>query len=136
VPLSVDPNLPRPPHNATHLTFKERYSRVSNRIGPIFHACQVQPVSLGVFGGQLNFCWSTWCWPLGPRLPSPISPYLEAHNSETMSNFSRLQWWAMIFVVLVLQIPAGDRRNWKVIRDWAVNLPALFTNAASERKFS
>jgi len=48
-------------------------------------------------------------------------------------NFGAMQWWAMIFVVLILQAQAGDRRNWPAIRNWAGSLPALFQAASSER---
>jgi menaquinone-dependent protoporphyrinogen oxidase len=41
-------------------------------------------------------------------------------------NYSKMKWWAMIFVVLILQAPAGDRRNWDAIRAWAADLPRLF----------
>jgi menaquinone-dependent protoporphyrinogen oxidase len=41
-------------------------------------------------------------------------------------NFSHMQWWAMIFVVLILQAQAGDKRNWEAIRLWANDLPGLF----------
>jgi menaquinone-dependent protoporphyrinogen IX oxidase len=94
VPVSVDENLPKPPKVASRLSFKERYSRVSNYLRPILRASARKPVSVGVFGGQLNY--------------------------------SRMQWWAMIFVVLILQAPAGDRRNWDAIRAWARRLPDLF----------
>jgi menaquinone-dependent protoporphyrinogen IX oxidase len=97
VPVVVDETLPKPPKNPVRLDFKERYSRVSNYLRPILAACQVKPVSVGVFAGRLNF--------------------------------SNLQWWAMIFVVLILQAKAGDKRNWAAIRSWAGGLPALF-NAA------
>jgi menaquinone-dependent protoporphyrinogen IX oxidase len=101
VPVSVDANLPKPPKNANRLAFKERYSLVSNYLRPILDACQRKPVSVGVFGGQLNF--------------------------------SQMKWWAMIFVVLILQAQAGDKRNWDAIRAWAGSLPALFDAPASER---
>ena len=94
VSVSVDENLPKPPKNANRLSFKERYSRVTNYLLPILHASARKPVSVGVFGGQLNY--------------------------------SRMQWWAMIFVVLILQAPAGDRRNWDAIRAWARSLSGLF----------
>jgi hypothetical protein len=29
----------------------------------------------------------------------------------------------MIFVILILQAKAGDRRNWEAIRAWASELP-------------
>ena len=101
VPVTVDENLPKPPQNADRLTFKERYSLVSNYLRPILNACPRQPVSIGIFAGQLNF--------------------------------SNMKWWAMIFVILILQAKAGDKRNWQAIRSWAGSLPALLIPAASER---
>jgi hypothetical protein len=101
VPVSLDENLPKPPLNASRLTFKERYSLVSNYLRPILRACPHKPVSVGIFGGQLNF--------------------------------SHMQWWAMIFVILILQAQAGDQRNWQAIRGWAGSLPALFNATSSER---
>ncbi len=101
VPVMIDENLPKPPKDESHLTFKERYSLVSNYLRPILQACPVKPVSVGVFGGRLDF--------------------------------SHMQWWAMIFVVLILQAQAGDKRNWEAIRAWARNLLPVFTAAVQER---
>jgi menaquinone-dependent protoporphyrinogen oxidase len=101
VPVSLDKNLPKPPLNASRLTFKERYSLASNYLRPILRACPEKTVSIGIFGGQLNF--------------------------------SHMQWWAMIFVILILQAQAGDKRNWQAIRGWAEGLPALFNAVSSER---
>jgi hypothetical protein len=96
VPVVVDDNLPKPPHIEGHLTFKERYSRIFNHLRPILAACSTKPVSIGIFGGQLNF--------------------------------SHMQAWAMIFVILILQAKAGDIRDWVAIRAWAGNLPVLFNS--------
>jgi menaquinone-dependent protoporphyrinogen IX oxidase len=41
-------------------------------------------------------------------------------------EYGRLKWWAVLFVMLVIQAPAGDRRNWAAIRAWAAGLPATF----------
>ena len=101
VPVTIDENLPKPPQKEGHLSFKERYSLVTNYLRPILSACPVKPVSVGVFGGRLDY--------------------------------SHMQWWAMIFVVLILQAQAGDRRNWEAIRLWANGLPALYNTAASTR---
>jgi menaquinone-dependent protoporphyrinogen oxidase len=101
VPVTVDEALPKPPQSEGHQSFKERYSQVSNYLRPILNACPVKPVSVGIFGGRLDY--------------------------------SRMQWWAMIFVVLILQAPAGDKRNWDAIRNWANGLPALFDAAEPER---
>ncbi len=97
VPVSVDEKLPKPPQNSSHLTLKERYSLVSNYVRPILRACPAKPVSVGVFGGRLDY--------------------------------GRMQWWAMIFVVLILLAKAGDQRNWEAIRRWAGSLPSLFLAA-------
>jgi menaquinone-dependent protoporphyrinogen oxidase len=94
VPVFVDENLPQPPRDPGHLAFKERYSLVSNYLRPILRACPVKPVSIGIFGGRLDF--------------------------------GHMQWWAMIFVILILQAQAGDKRNWPAIRAWAGNLPVMF----------
>ncbi len=34
----------------------------------------------------------------------------------------RLPLWAKLFVTIIVQAPAGDRRNWKAIRSWACSL--------------
>jgi menaquinone-dependent protoporphyrinogen oxidase len=38
-------------------------------------------------------------------------------------EYGRLKWWAVLFVSMVIQAPAGDRRNWTAIRAWASGLP-------------
>ncbi len=39
-------------------------------------------------------------------------------------EYGRLKPWAVLFVMGVIQAPAGDRRNWEAIRAWAGALPA------------
>jgi menaquinone-dependent protoporphyrinogen oxidase len=39
-------------------------------------------------------------------------------------DYGRLPWWAVLFAMLIIQAPAGDRRNWTAIRSWATSLPA------------
>jgi menaquinone-dependent protoporphyrinogen IX oxidase len=93
VPVTVDENLPKPPETEGHLKFKERYARLANYIRPILRATRpIKPVSIGVFGGRLEY--------------------------------GRLKWWAVLFAMLIIQAPAGDRRNWAAIRAWAAGLPA------------
>jgi menaquinone-dependent protoporphyrinogen IX oxidase len=93
VPIYVDEKLPKPPAMEGQLNFRERYARLSNYLRPIFKATRLsQPVSIGVFGGRLEY--------------------------------GRLNWWAVLFVMLVIQAPAGDLRNWPAIRSWAAGLPA------------
>jgi menaquinone-dependent protoporphyrinogen oxidase len=41
-------------------------------------------------------------------------------------DYGRLKWWAVLFAMLVIQAPAGDRRNWTAIRSWAAGLAAAF----------
>ncbi len=41
-------------------------------------------------------------------------------------EYGRLKWWAVLFVMLIIQTPAGDRRNWEAIRTWAAGLPEAF----------
>jgi menaquinone-dependent protoporphyrinogen IX oxidase len=93
VPVSVDERLPKPPEKEGHLKFRERYARLSSYVQPILKATRpVKPVSIGLFGGRLEY--------------------------------GRLKWWAVLFAMLIIQAPAGDRRNWTAIRSWAAGLPA------------
>jgi menaquinone-dependent protoporphyrinogen oxidase len=41
-------------------------------------------------------------------------------------EYGRLKWWAVLFAMLVIRAPAGERRNWPAIREWAAGLPAAF----------
>jgi len=95
VPVCVDEQLPKLPQSTGRLNFRERYARLSNYLQPIVKATRpARPVSIGVFGGRLEY--------------------------------GRMKWWAMLFVTLIVQAPAKDRRNWTAIRAWAANLPATF----------
>ncbi len=38
-------------------------------------------------------------------------------------DYGRLKWWAVLFAMVIVQAPAGDRRNWTAIRAWAANVP-------------
>jgi menaquinone-dependent protoporphyrinogen oxidase len=67
------------------------------------------------------------------RLSNYIQPILRAvHPVRPASigvfggrlEYGRLKWWAVLFVMLIIQAPAGDRRNWGAIRAWAAGLPA------------
>ena len=95
VPVYVDEKLPKPPEKEGSLNFRERYGRLSKYLQPILLATRpVKPVSIGIFGGRLEY--------------------------------GRLKWWAVLFVMLIVQAPAGERRNWPAIRAWAAGLPAAF----------
>lgn len=41
-------------------------------------------------------------------------------------EYGRLSWWAVVFAMVILRVPAADRRNWDAIRAWARDLPSLF----------
>jgi menaquinone-dependent protoporphyrinogen oxidase len=93
VPVTVDPNLPKPPKVEGRLSFRERYSLLSHYLEPIVKATRpVKPASIGVFGGRMEY--------------------------------GRLKWWAVLFAMVIIQAPAGEKRNWPVIRSWAAGLPA------------
>jgi menaquinone-dependent protoporphyrinogen oxidase len=95
VPVYVDKNLPKPPIKDGSLNFRERYARLSNYLQPILMATRpVKPVSIGIFGGRLEY--------------------------------GRLKWWAVLFVMLIIQAPAGERRNWPAIQEWSAGLPGVF----------
>ncbi len=69
------------------------------------------------------------------RLSNYLRPILAATRPVKPVNigvfggrleYGRLKWWAVLFVMLVVQAPAGDRRNWMAIQSWAAGLPAAF----------
>jgi menaquinone-dependent protoporphyrinogen oxidase len=92
VSVFIDAKLPKPPEKEGRLNFRERYARLANYLQPILMSIRpVKPVSIGVFGGRLEY--------------------------------GRLKWWAVLFVMLIIQSPAGERRNWTAIRSWAEGLP-------------
>jgi menaquinone-dependent protoporphyrinogen oxidase len=65
------------------------------------------------------------------RLSNYIQPILKAVGPVRPTSigvfggrleYGRLPWWAVLFVMLVIQAPAGDRRNWAAIRVWAAGV--------------
>ena len=61
VRVCVDPSLPKPPLDAQHLTFRERYARIANYVQPILNAAQpAKPLSIGLFGGRLEYGRLPW----------------------------------------------------------------------------
>lgn len=56
------------------------------------------------------------------RPAKPVSIGIFAGRLE----YGRLNWWAVLFVMVILQAQAGDRRDWTAIRSWAAELPAKF----------
>jgi menaquinone-dependent protoporphyrinogen oxidase len=61
LPIYVDEKLPKPPQDEGRLTLRERYARLSNYIHPILAATGPRkPVSIGVFGGRLEYGRLKW----------------------------------------------------------------------------
>jgi menaquinone-dependent protoporphyrinogen oxidase len=56
------------------------------------------------------------------RPAKPLSIAVFAGRME----YGRLKWWAVLFAMLIIQAPAGDRRNWAAIRTWAAGLAEIF----------
>jgi len=55
-----------------------------------------------------------------PALPASIGVF------GGRLEYGRLKVWAVLFAMLIIQAPAGDRRNWDLIREWAADLPEKF----------
>ncbi len=101
VPVFVDERLPAPPQRPGHLSLRERYATLANYLQPILSAARpAKPVSIGFFGGRLDY--------------------------------GRLQWWAVLFAMVIIRARAGERRNWPAIRTWAAGLPAALGVVAPE----
>jgi hypothetical protein len=75
------------------------------------------------------------------RLTPYLRPILRAmHPAKPASvgvfggrlDYGRLKWWAVLFVAVVIQVPAEDRRNWTAIRSWAATLPSVLQIQALE----
>jgi menaquinone-dependent protoporphyrinogen oxidase len=61
VPVTVDEKLPKPPEKEGSLSFRERYARLSNYLQPILAVTRpAKPVSIGVFGGRLEYGRLKW----------------------------------------------------------------------------
>lgn len=65
------------------------------------------------------------------RATHPVKPASIAVFGGRL-EYGRLKWWAVLFVMLVIQAAAGDRRNWPAIRAWAAGLPAAFQLDATQ----
>ena len=67
------------------------------------------------------------------RLSNYLQPILAATRPAKPASigvfggrleYGRLKWWAVLFAMLIIRAPAGERRNWNAIRSWAAGLPA------------
>jgi menaquinone-dependent protoporphyrinogen IX oxidase len=70
------------------------------------------------------------------RLSNYIKPALKAAGPSRLVSigffggrleYGRLKWWAVLFAMLIIQAPAGEKRNWPAIRAWAGSLAPLLT---------
>jgi menaquinone-dependent protoporphyrinogen oxidase len=61
-----------------------------------------------------------YVWPIlkAARPARPISIGLFGGRLE----YGRLKVWAVLFAMFVIRAPAGDRRNWPAIRQWAAEV--------------
>lgn len=66
------------------------------------------------------------------RLSNYLQPILNATRPVKPASigvfggrleYGRLKWWAVLFAMLVIRAPAGEKRNWTAIRAWAAGLP-------------
>ncbi len=56
VAVEIDPNLPKEPKNPGRLSWRERYTSVDNYFGSVLRSFpRIEPVSIGFFGGKLDF---------------------------------------------------------------------------------
>ena len=69
------------------------------------------------------------------RLSNYLQPILAATRPAKPASigifggrleYGRLKWWAVLFAMLVIRAPAGERRNWSAIRSWAAGLSTAF----------
>ena len=71
---------------------------------------------------------SNYCGPILGAL-RPAKPLSIAFFGGRL-DYGRLKWWAVLFAMVIVQAPAGERRNWTAIRQWAAGLPAAFGQSA------
>ena len=66
------------------------------------------------------------------RLSKYLGPILKVSRPQKPASigvfggrleYGRLPWWAVLFAMLIVRAPAGDKRNWPAIRAWAAGLP-------------
>jgi menaquinone-dependent protoporphyrinogen IX oxidase len=59
------------------------------------------------------------------RATRPVKPVSIAVFGGRL-EYGQLPWWAGLFAMLIIQAPAGERRNWPAIRAWASSLAPTF----------
>lgn len=88
VPVYVDENLPKPPAQPGKLTFRERYATIPNYLRPILGSIRpAKPVSIGIFGGRLEYGRLKWWAVLFAMVIIQASP-------GERRNWSAIRAWA------------------------------------------
>jgi menaquinone-dependent protoporphyrinogen oxidase len=107
VPVCLDPILAKPPQNLHRLSFREGFTSLSHYAAPMLKAAGIHRAGMNGAGKSRVVSMAFF----GGKL-----------------DIYRLPLWAKLFVTLIVQAPAGDRRNWQAIRSWAQCLPEAFNN--------
>ena len=88
LPVFVDAKLPKPPAVAGRLNFRERYAQLSNYIRPILSAAQpARPVSVGVFGGRIEYGRLKW-WAVLFAMVIIQAPAADRRNWEAIRQWA------------------------------------------------
>ncbi len=69
-----------------------------------------------------------YAWPILNAV-RPAKPLAIAFFGGRL-EYGRLPWWAVLFAMLIIQAPAGNKQNLPFIRSWAAGLPAAFSAQA------
>ena len=103
VPVYVDEKLPKLPEKEGRLNFRERYARLSNYLRPIVLATRpVKPVSIGIFGGRLEYGRLKWWAVLFAML------IVQAAAGERRNWTAIRSWAAGLPAALQLDLPKAD----------------------------
>lgn len=103
VPVVVDPALPKLPIQSGHLSFRERYARLANYVQPILQAARPnKPVSLGIFGGRLEYGRLKW-WAVLFAMLIIQAPAADRRNWTAIRS-----WAAGLPEALQLEVPTVE----------------------------
>ena len=88
LPVFVDAKLPKPPAIAGRLNFRERYAQLSNYVRPILSVAQpARPVSVGVFGGRIEYGRLKW-WAVLFAMVIIQAPAADRRNWEAIRQWA------------------------------------------------
>lgn len=88
VPLFVDEKLPKAPKNPGSLSFKENHTTLKNYLTPILKAAPaIRPVSIGIFGGSLQYFSMKW-WQV------PFVMFVIQAQPGDKRNWKAIETWA------------------------------------------